>query len=230
MIMDLYIILSEKQWHNELFVNLQRKYESHVKWIWIDNKNDFTICKLNELNPSKIFIPHWSYIIDKAIYEKYECIVFHMTDLPYGRGGSPLQNLIVKGHKETKISAIKIDEGIDTGAVYLKEPLSLDGTAKEIFKRATPIIQKMIERIIDERIEPKPQEGDAVVFKRRKKSEGNIFELQEIEKIYDYIRMLDCEGYPNAFIETENFKIDFSNAKFNNEQAIIKANVRIYKK
>ena len=228
--MNLYILLSEKKWHNDLFTNLKQKYKDCAEWLCIDNKNDFTINKLNELKPRKIFIPHWSYIIDKNIYENYECIVFHITDLPYGRGGSPLQNLIVRGHKETKISAIKIDEGIDTGAVYLKESLSLEGTAREIFDRATPAIQRMIEKIIEEQKEPKPQDGEPVVFKRRKQEDSNIAALSELEKVYDYIRMLDCEGYPNAFIETENFKIDFSNAKFNNKQKIIEANVRIYKK
>jgi len=43
-----------------------------------------------------------------------------MTDLPFGRGGSPLQNLIERGIKKTKISAIKVDGGIDTGDIFFK--------------------------------------------------------------------------------------------------------------
>ena len=42
------------------------------------------------------------------IIRNYECICFHETDLPFGRGGSPIQNLIVRGFKTTKISAIKM--------------------------------------------------------------------------------------------------------------------------
>ena len=64
-------------------------------------------------------------IIPKKIYSNYDCIVFHMTDLPYGRGGSPLQNLIVRGHKETKISALNVQSGLDTGDIYLKKKLIL---------------------------------------------------------------------------------------------------------
>ena len=88
----------------------------------------------------------------------------------------------------------------------------------------------MIHKIIDENIEPKPQTGEPVIFKRRKPEEGNVSALQELSKVYDYIRMLDCEDYPSAFIETENFKFDFSNAQFNTEQNCINANVRIFKK
>ena len=47
-----------------------------------------------------------------------------MTDLPYGRGGSPLQNLIVRGHKHTMISAIKCVKELDAGPIYLKKPLT----------------------------------------------------------------------------------------------------------
>ena len=53
-----------------------------------------------------IFIP-------TEIFTSFECIVFHMTDLPYGRGGSPLQNLIVRGHKKTKVSALKVVKEVD---------------------------------------------------------------------------------------------------------------------
>ena len=49
-----------------------------------------------------------TYYIDKSIYEKHECILFHMTDLPFGRGGSPLQNLLLRDIEKTKISLIKI--------------------------------------------------------------------------------------------------------------------------
>ncbi len=72
-----------------------------------------------------------------------------MTDLPFGRGGSPLQNLIVRGHKQTKISAIKVVEAMDAGDVYLKEELDLYGTADEIFMRASKIVfKKMIPQIL----------------------------------------------------------------------------------
>lgn len=228
--MDLNILLSEKKWHQGLFDRLKDRYQGRINWVLINERSGFTYEAIARMNPQNIFIPHWSYLIEKNIYENYNCIVFHMTDLPFGRGGSPLQNLIVRGINETRISAIKVNEGIDTGDIYLKEALSLDGTAREIFERATPIIQGMIENIIDQKLLPKPQQGEVVTFKRRKIEDGNIAAVKEIQQMYDYIRMLDCEGYPNAFLETENFRIEFSNAKFDHEQKIINANVRIYKK
>jgi len=151
--------------------------------------------------------------IPQAIYANYPCIVFHMTDLPFGRGGSPLQNLIVRGYKQTKISAKKVVEAMDAGGVYLKEELDLYGTAYEIFMRASKIVfEKMIPTILKNKIIPKVQQGEITTFKRRKPDESTIEGLQTLEQLYDHIRMLDSEGYPKAFFETEQFKIELSKA------------------
>lgn len=222
-----YILLTPKTWHTTLFRGLS--VLKPEEWLHIERKEDFTVEKLKEVNPQYIFIPHWSYIIPKEIFENYTCIVFHMTDLPYGRGGSPLQNLIVNGHTETKISAIKVEEGLDTGPVYLKRPVSLLGTAEEIFIRMAVIIKGMIEEIIVNNTQPVAQQGEPVVFKRRKPEDGNIAHVETLDQLYDYIRMLDCEGYPNAFAEIGNFRLEFTRASIKGDESII-ADVRITKK
>lgn len=224
--MKRFVLLTEKTWHKSLLAALTSR--DNEEWKLVDNKEEFTLDKLQEFQPEFIFIPHWSYIISEKIWGTFPCVVFHMTDLPYGRGGSPLQNLILSGKTNTKISALKVDNGIDTGDIYLKKDLSLTGTAKEIFVRATPIILEMIEEIIDKKLEPTKQEGIPVNFKRRKPEDSSIEYLEDINIIYDYIRMLDCEGYPYAFIENDFFKFEFSNAQLLNNEII--ANVRISKK
>ena len=213
--MGCYLIVSEKKWHDELFLNLEKLFPKH-SWVRIKSKEEFTLSKLQELSPIKIFIPHWSYIIPSEIFLHFECIVFHMTDLPYGRGGSPLQNLIIRGHKDTKISALRVIQEVDAGPVYLKSPLSLQGTATEIFSEASTVIQAMISKIILENIRPKP-------------ADSNILKLQHIEDIYDHIRMMDAEGYPPAFLEFEHFRLEFSEAKLESNK-ILTAHVRIIQK
>lgn len=226
--MKTFIILTEKSWHKTMFSSLNEKFKGHT-WVLINDKAAFTFENLANLNPDKIFIPHWSYIIPTSIHEKFECIVFHMTDLPFGRGGSPLQNLISKGYNETKISALKVDAGLDTGPIYLKKPLTLFGTAQEIFMRSTGIVEEMIAEIVDKDLKPEPQEGEIVEFKRRKPEQGNLMDIEETDKLFDHIRMLDCKGYPPAFIETNNFRFEFSRASLKSEKEII-ADVRIIKK
>jgi len=225
--MKTYILLTEKKWHDSLFEKLSNS--ENFYWIRISKNGDFDLEKIDAIKPEIIFIPHWSYIIPESIFAKYTCIVFHMTDLPFGRGGSPLQNLICRGMKETKVSAIKVVKELDAGDVYLKMPLELYGTAQEIFLRSVVIIEKMIMEIINNSLQPQSQKGEVVEFKRRKKEDGNILNLETIKDVYDYIRMLDCEGYPNAFLEIENFRFEFSRASFKDDQTI-NADVRIIKK
>ncbi len=227
--MNSYLILSEKQWHKSLLNELEKEFKSD-SWHLIDNKVHFTFDEINQIKPNKIFIPHWSNIISKEIYENFECILFHMTDLPFGRGGSPLQNLIIRGFKTTKLSALKVQFGLDTGGIYLKKTLNLDGSATEIFNKSTILIKEMIIDIIKNNIKPKPQQGQVTEFKRRKSEESNIYNISNLEEIYDYIRMLDCEGYPSAFIETNEIRYEFVNAKYDKNKQLISANVRIIKK
>lgn len=106
-------------------------------------------------NPKYIFFLHWSWKVPLEIINNYECVCFHMTDVPYGRGGSPLQNLVVRGHRRTKLTALRMTEDFDAGPVYLKKDLTLGGNAEEIYIRACYLSAEMIHRIVLEH--PKPQ-------------------------------------------------------------------------
>ena len=188
-------------------------------------QDQLSIDFLTQTRPEFIFFPHWSYIISPAIFNNFECIIFHMTDLPFGRGGSPLQNLISRGIYQTQISALKCEEGIDSGPIYLKKPLLLQGRAEDIYQKANLVIEDMIVEIIQNKITPIPQDGEIVSFKRRKPEEGNLATLDKLVKVYDYIRMLDANNYPNAFIETDKLVFEFSNAILSGDE--IQANVKI---
>jgi methionyl-tRNA formyltransferase len=151
-----------------------------------------------------------------------------MTDVPFGRGGSPLQNLIERGIYQTKISALKAVKELDAGDVYLKKDLSLHGSAGEIYIIATDIIKSMIVTIIENKPDPTPQYGEVVEFQRRKPEQSDISNLDSLSKVYDYIRMLDVEGYPNAFIETDHLRLEFTGADFKKDTVL--AEVKITKK
>ena len=83
--MDSYILVSNKKWHIDLFKKLKQFYNKQ-NWILIDSKRDFNYQNLSNIKPKRIFIPHWSYYITDEIYQNFNCIIFHMTYLPYGRG------------------------------------------------------------------------------------------------------------------------------------------------
>ena len=126
------------------------------------------------------------------------------------------------------LTALRCDEGMDTGPVYLKRPLTLDGTAEEILTRAAALMVEMIVTIVRTEPVPVPQRGDPTLFKRRRPEDGDMSGLDDLGKVYDYIRMLDGEGYPPAFIETDHFRFEFTRAVTNSAE--VRADVRIVRK
>lgn len=196
-------------------------------FLLINNNNELTYEKLQEINPEYIFFPHWSYVIPANIYENFNCIIFHMTDLPFGRGGSPLQNLIARSIYSTKISAIKCVQELDAGDVYLKKDFDIScGSAKELYIEAGYIIKKMINEIILTKPKPQKQIGTVIEFKRRKPKDSNIEELKNTVEIFDYIRMLDAPGYPKAFLNTINFKFEFTDAVLEGDDVVAKVIIK----
>lgn len=113
-------------------------------------------------------------------------------------------------------------KALDGGDIYCKQPINIsEGNANEIFKRASDIkFNKMIPFIIKNKPAPKKQEGKTVKFKRRTPEQSEISQLKDLRVVHDYIRMLDGEGYPKAFIETNDLRVEFSNAKMEKNKII----------
>jgi len=222
-----YIVATIKNWNVKVYDEIIKHYPGN--WHLITDPNELTANKIKSLNPRYIFFPHWSHLVPLEILDVTTCICFHETDLPYGRGGSPLQNLISRGHKNTVISALKMSEEIDAGPIYLKKTLSLDGLGEEIYIRASHIIADMIKTIISENPSPKKQIGKPTLFNRRTPSESEVpNKINNLEDLFDYIRMLDVDTYPKAFIENGNFKYEISRPALKTEEII--ADIRITKR
>jgi methionyl-tRNA formyltransferase len=181
-------------------------------FVGISDPSEFTQDRLAAIDPQFVFLPHWSHRIAPAVFQRFECVVFHMTDLPFGRGGSPLQNLIARGIHETRITALRCVQELDAGPVYLKKPLSLHGSAEEIFLRAGAVIEDMIVELLHRPVAPVAQVGEATVFQRRRREDGDLRAATTLDQAFDLVRMLDAEGYPPAFVEVGPFTIEFSRA------------------
>lgn len=222
-----YIIATIKSWNMDNCRKLEEQFPNHNFRI-VTKKEELIYKNLSDIKPKFIFFPHWSWIIPEEVYEHFNCVVFHMTDLPFGRGGSPLQNLIVRGIYRTKITAIKVDGGLDTGDIYFKEPIDISiGNADEILEKISEaIFSRMIPQFITGNITLKPQQGQAVVFPRRRPEESEIPEGLSQRQIYDYIRMLDGEGYPPAYTKCQSGKVYYRNARLIDDVVYAEAEFR----
>ncbi len=179
-------------------------------WVEIREPDQLQLKLVEELNPRFIFFPHWSNIVSESITSKYECVCFHATPVPFGRGGSPVQNMILLGKEETTVSALRMMKELDAGPVYARSKVSLLGGGDEVFIRMSRQVQEMILQISREEPKPTEQSGEVTLFKRRTPAQSRIPNDSDLSKWFDYIRMLDAEGYPRAFVQIGEARLEFS--------------------
>ncbi len=205
-----YLVAGCKPWNRRLFDEVISKFPGN--WRYVEHREDLSRAVAEDLTPRYIFFLHWSWKVPEEIIQAHECVCFHMTDVPYGRGGSPLQNLIIRGHKETRVTALRMTEEMDAGPQYAKKRLVLAGSAEEIYMRAGQLSAAIIKDMITAHVAPTPQEGEPTIFKRRQAEESEIHEVSSLEALHDFIRMLDADGYPRAFIRYKGLCFEFDRA------------------
>jgi len=211
---------------NFIIVCSQNFFVKKIKlknFFFITNKNKLNLKYINKIKPKIIFFPYWHWKVPQEIFDNFLCIGFHTSPLPYGRGGSPIQNQILLSKKKSTICAIKYNKIIDGGNIYLKKKISLSGSANEIFERIFNQILIMINQLIKKLPNEKKQKGKVTKFKRRTPDQSEIKDIKNISKLFDFIRMLDLDfkNFPKSFIFHERYKIEFSKVKFLNKENLV---------
>jgi methionyl-tRNA formyltransferase len=180
------------------------------EWLEIRTPADLTVETLGAFGPEMVFFPHWSRIVDASIWSRWPCVVMHAAPLPWGRGGSPIQNQIAQGRTETELCALRMTETVDGGPVYARRTVSLLGGGDEVFIRLNKAILDLTRHVVAERPTPVPQTGEPTVFSRRRPRHSAVPHGLDLAQLFDHIRMLDAEGYPKAFLEHAGFRLELS--------------------
>ena len=155
-----YCVVGRQPWNQSHFSSIIQGAEGD--WSFVGDELGLSEVHANASSYRYVFFLHWSKKIPEDFFDSTECVCFHMTDVPYGRGGSPLQNLIARGHRKTKLTALRMTKEFDAGPVYLKEDLSLEGsTAEEIFIRASKLSCELALKIVDGEPQPTQQVGNS---------------------------------------------------------------------
>ena len=208
---DLFLFCGYRDHDYKLYKLLTEKYNM----VLINSPEYLTKNTIDKLKPKMIFFPNWSWKVPKEIVESYPCVCYHEGDLPIGRGGSPIQNHIIRGFSKTKSTAYIMNDRIDAGAILCKRNLDLTGSLEEIFRRIIENNYNLTCEIIETNPKPVPQDEEfAVYYDRRKPADSQMTEKNlPLKSWYDFIRML-ADPYPNAFIKIDDKKIIFKNAEW----------------
>lgn len=197
-----------RDWALAIYDQLASKSD-HV-FLILRSKAQFSENVLADFKPDLVLFYGWSWIVPNEILDTYTCLMLHPSPLPRYRGGSPLQNQIIAGDKESMVTIFEMTNEIDAGDIVAQDPLSLCGSLNDIFRRITESGIRLTRYIIDNGLHRRPQDpAQATYCKRRKPADSEITPAEltneSAQYLYNKIRML-ADPYPNAFICTADGK------------------------
>lgn len=179
-------------------------------------KNTEFIEKIKELKPDVICVVAYGKILPKEILDipQFGCINVHGSLLPKYRGAAPIQWAVINGDKETGITTMYMDVGMDTGDMILKEKVSIgeNETTGELWDRLSKIGGELLVKtlkLIEEENAPRTKQGeDYTIAPMLDKEMANIdWENKTVEQIKNLIRGLNPIMGAYTFVNGKKLKI-----------------------
>lgn len=137
------------------------------------------------------------------------CFNVHGSLLPLYRGAAPIQWAVLDGQKESGVSIMQLDEGMDTGPVLLSRALVLaaDETAGSLYARLAPLgaeaLIEALELVCSGRAELTPQDHVRATHARMlTKQDGQVAFDQPADRVDCWIRGMD--PWPGAFTRLDD--------------------------
>lgn len=130
-------------------------------------------------------------------------LVVHASDLPQGKGWSPLTWQILEGKDSLVVSLFEAADKVDSGVVYFKEVVQFDGgelideLRKKIEDATTALMKRFAAAYPD--VQGKPQEGEESFYPRRTPEDARLDINKTIEEQFNLLRISDNERYPAYF-------------------------------
>lgn len=127
---------------------------------------------LHELQPELIVVAAFGQFLSKEILElpKYGCINVHASLLPKYRGAAPIQYAIIKGEKESGVTIMQMDIGMDTGAMLDKVvvPIAENTTMGELHdalrEQGAALLLQVIDKIATGTAVAEPQDDAQATY------------------------------------------------------------------
>ena len=178
--------------------------------------------KIRQIAPDVMVVVAYGLILPKEFLDipKYGCLNIHASLLPRWRGAAPIQRAIEAGDKETGISIMQMEEGLDTGPVLLQEKIAIDKNvnASQLHDQLAVLGGKMIASALErlDTLVPVPQnETEANYAAKILKEEATLDFTLDATAIADKIRAFNpfpgCVAHYND-VPVKIWKAETANA------------------
>lgn len=168
---------------------------------------------LHELQPELIVVAAFGQFLSKEILElpKYGCINVHASLLPKYRGAAPIQYAIIKGEKESGVTIMQMDIGMDTGAMLDKVvvPIAENTTMGELHdalrEQGAALLLEVIDKIATGTAVAEPQDdAQATYATLLDRSMEHIDWSKKAQEVHNLIRGFNPA--PSTFTKLPNGK------------------------
>lgn len=169
-------------------------------------KTPEAVAKLKEYDADIFVVAAFGQILSQEILDmpKYGCVNIHASLLPKYRGAAPIQWSILDGEKETGVTIMQMNAGLDTGDILLQKKIEIaaDETGESLFDRLAILgaetIVEALPLIESGSLKPVPQDDQASTYAGMlKKDMGHIDWTWDACKIECYVRGLN--SWPSAY-------------------------------
>lgn len=166
---------------------------------------------LKDLKPDLVIVTAFGKIIPKEILEipKYKSLNVHASLLPKLRGASPIQNALVNEMKETGITIMLMDEGIDTGDILSQKSIAIESNddyitlTGKLAVTASHLLIETIPKWVNKDITAQKQDdSQSTMCQLIEKSDGKINWTEDARDIYNKFRAFRV--WPGIFTFWEN--------------------------
>ena len=181
----------------------------------IKNNKEF-VEEIRGLKPDVICVVAYGKLLPREILEipSYGCINVHASLLPKYRGAAPIQWAVLNGEKETGVTTMYMDVGMDTGDIILREKIKIgeEETTGELWnrlaKKGGELLVKTLEQI-EKGVAPREKQGEnfTVAPMLSKKMAKIDWENQTAEEIKNLVRGLN--PIMGAYTYLDDKKIKF---------------------
>ena len=198
--MRIQILTSKNSW---LYKN--KHYIKNDKNIWKKSKIITSYKKISKNYEVTAILSYYRIIPEKYLYISKHNIVVHESNLPFGRGFSPLFRQIAKGKKKIIFTLFKCSTKMDEGYYYLKKSFYFDDNLlydeikiKQI-GYAKILIEKFISNLKKKKLTLKRQKGKPTYFRKLNKNDSKIDINKSINSQFNKMRTKDNNNFPNFF-------------------------------
>lgn len=155
-------------------------------------RDEATVETLKSIACDYIVVAAYGQILPKAVLEHAPCINLHASVLPQYRGASPIQQSLLNGDKETGVTAMLMEEGLDSGPILAIEriPIGDDEMVESLFERLTGLAAEMTPEILRAfpTLTPRAQnDAEATLCKKITKADGEI-DFNDARVVYNKYR------------------------------------------